>query len=144
MAVDVGIDVDLLKSEIKKTYASVSEEPEKDFIFPTASSSAPGTVARTRGRTSASGESRGREYERASERASALMSSDTASARSSRRSDIAPNEAAALTGHDLQTWWKSYVQPRKDEQSRKEFVKKLTARGLGVQPEVDQRLTNGS
>ena len=35
MAVDVGIDVDLLKSEIKKTYASVSEEPEKDFIFPT-------------------------------------------------------------------------------------------------------------
>ena len=35
MAVDVDIDVDLLKSEIKKTYASVSEEPEKDFIFPT-------------------------------------------------------------------------------------------------------------
>jgi arsenite methyltransferase len=35
MAVDVGIDVELLKSEIKKTYASVSEEPEKDFIFPT-------------------------------------------------------------------------------------------------------------
>jgi arsenite methyltransferase len=35
MAVDVGIDVDLLKSEIKKTYASVSDEPEKDFIFPT-------------------------------------------------------------------------------------------------------------
>jgi arsenite methyltransferase len=35
MAVDVEIDVDLLKSEIKKTYASVSEEPEKDFIFPT-------------------------------------------------------------------------------------------------------------
>ncbi len=31
----VGIDVDLLKSEIKKTYASVSEEPERDFIFPT-------------------------------------------------------------------------------------------------------------
>jgi hypothetical protein len=24
-----------LKSEIKKTYASVSQEPEKDFIFPT-------------------------------------------------------------------------------------------------------------
>lgn len=59
-------------------------------------------------------------------------------------SDIAPNEAAALTGHDLQTWWKSYVQPRKDAQSRKEFVKKLTARGLGVQPEVDQKLTSGS
>jgi site-specific recombinase XerC len=59
-------------------------------------------------------------------------------------SDIAPNEAAALTGHDLQTWWKNYVQPRKNAQSRKEFVRKLTARGLGVQPEVDQRLTNGS
>ncbi len=35
MAVGVGIDVDLLKSEIKKTYASVSVEPERDFIFPT-------------------------------------------------------------------------------------------------------------
>lgn len=35
MAVDAVIDVDLLKSEIKKTYASVSTEPEKDFIFPT-------------------------------------------------------------------------------------------------------------
>jgi arsenite methyltransferase len=35
MAVDVEIDVDVLKSEIKKTYASVSQEPEKDFIFPT-------------------------------------------------------------------------------------------------------------
>ncbi len=35
MAVEVEIDVDLLKSEIKKTYASVSEEPDKDFIFPT-------------------------------------------------------------------------------------------------------------
>src|SRR5918996_2047816 len=35
MAVEIGIDVDLLKSEIKKTYASVSQEPEKDFIFPT-------------------------------------------------------------------------------------------------------------
>ena len=35
MAIKVEIDVDLLKSEIKKTYASVSEEPEKDFIFPT-------------------------------------------------------------------------------------------------------------
>jgi arsenite methyltransferase len=34
-AVDVGVDVGLLKSEIKKTYASVSQEPEKDFIFPT-------------------------------------------------------------------------------------------------------------
>jgi len=35
MSVDVGIDIGLLKSEIKKTYASVSQEPEKDFIFPT-------------------------------------------------------------------------------------------------------------
>src|SRR5919202_2339642 len=35
MAIDVGVDVGLLKSEIKKTYASVSEEPDKDFIFPT-------------------------------------------------------------------------------------------------------------
>jgi SAM-dependent methyltransferase len=35
MAVDVELDVELLKSEIKKTYASVSEQPEKDFIFPT-------------------------------------------------------------------------------------------------------------
>jgi arsenite methyltransferase len=35
MAVGVDIDVSLLKSEIKKTYASVSDEPERDFIFPT-------------------------------------------------------------------------------------------------------------
>ena len=35
MAADVEIDVDVLKSEIKKTYASVSQEPGKDFIFPT-------------------------------------------------------------------------------------------------------------
>jgi arsenite methyltransferase len=35
MAVEVGIDVETLKSEIRKTYASVSQEPEKDFIFPT-------------------------------------------------------------------------------------------------------------
>jgi SAM-dependent methyltransferase len=35
LAVDVEIDVEVLKSEIKKTYASVSQEPEKDFIFPT-------------------------------------------------------------------------------------------------------------
>ena len=35
MAVDVPIDVELLKAEIKKTYASVSQEPEKDFVFPT-------------------------------------------------------------------------------------------------------------
>jgi arsenite methyltransferase len=35
MAVEADIDLDLLKSEIKKTYSSVSEEPERDFIFPT-------------------------------------------------------------------------------------------------------------
>ena len=35
MAIDVEIDVELLKTEIKKTYASVSEQPEQDFIFPT-------------------------------------------------------------------------------------------------------------
>jgi SAM-dependent methyltransferase len=35
MATEVDIDVQLLKSEIRKTYASVSQEPEKDFIFPT-------------------------------------------------------------------------------------------------------------
>jgi arsenite methyltransferase len=35
MAVEVEIDVEVLKREIKETYASVSDEPEKDFIFPT-------------------------------------------------------------------------------------------------------------
>src|SRR5205823_6315882 len=35
MAVEVEIDVELLKREIKKTYASVSEQPETEFIFPT-------------------------------------------------------------------------------------------------------------
>src|SRR6476646_2912592 len=35
MAVEVDVDVALLKSEIKKTYSSVSDEPERDFIFPT-------------------------------------------------------------------------------------------------------------
>jgi arsenite methyltransferase len=35
MAIDVELDFELLKSEIKKTYASVSEEPEREFIFPT-------------------------------------------------------------------------------------------------------------
>jgi len=35
MAVDVEIDVQLLKSEIRKTYACVSDEPDRDFIFPT-------------------------------------------------------------------------------------------------------------
>jgi SAM-dependent methyltransferase len=35
MSVEVEIDVGLLKSEIRKTYASVSQDPEKDFVFPT-------------------------------------------------------------------------------------------------------------
>ncbi len=35
MSVEAGIDVGLLKREIKKTYASVSAEPEREFIFPT-------------------------------------------------------------------------------------------------------------
>ena len=35
MAVEIEIDVQVLKREIKKTYASVSQEPEKEFIFPT-------------------------------------------------------------------------------------------------------------
>ena len=35
MSVGAGVDVGVLKREIKKTYASVSEEPETDFIFPT-------------------------------------------------------------------------------------------------------------
>ena len=35
MAVEVTIDTALLKREIKKTYAAVSQEPGTDFIFPT-------------------------------------------------------------------------------------------------------------
>ena len=35
MAVELGIDVATLKSEIKKTYARVSTTPDDDFIFPT-------------------------------------------------------------------------------------------------------------
>jgi SAM-dependent methyltransferase len=36
MAVEVtGLDTELLKGEIKKTYARVSEQPQDDFIFPT-------------------------------------------------------------------------------------------------------------
>jgi arsenite methyltransferase len=35
MAIKVDIDVEVLKCEIKKTYARVSQEPEEDFIFPT-------------------------------------------------------------------------------------------------------------
>jgi arsenite methyltransferase len=35
MAVGVDIDVEVLRCEIKKTYARVSQEPDEDFIFPT-------------------------------------------------------------------------------------------------------------
>jgi len=35
MVTGIGIDLDLLKREIKKTYASVSQTPEHDFVFPT-------------------------------------------------------------------------------------------------------------
>lgn len=35
VAGEIDMDIQLLKSEIRKTYASVSQEPEKDFIFPT-------------------------------------------------------------------------------------------------------------
>ena len=35
MAVDADIDVQLLKSEIRKTYAAVSDDPGRGFIFPT-------------------------------------------------------------------------------------------------------------
>jgi arsenite methyltransferase len=35
MPVQVDIDVETLKCEIKKTYAQVSAEPETEFIFPT-------------------------------------------------------------------------------------------------------------
>jgi arsenite methyltransferase len=35
MTVEAGVDAGLLKSEIKKTYACVSDEPEREFIFPT-------------------------------------------------------------------------------------------------------------
>jgi SAM-dependent methyltransferase len=30
-----GLDVDLLRSEIKRTYAAVSNEPDREFMFPT-------------------------------------------------------------------------------------------------------------
>jgi hypothetical protein len=48
----------------------------------------------------------------------------------------------ALTGHTEAVWWKSYVQPRRDAESRRENIEKMTARGLGVLGEVDQRLTS--
>ena len=35
MAVEVEIDVEVLKCENKKTYARVSQEPDEDFVFPT-------------------------------------------------------------------------------------------------------------
>ena len=36
MAVEVeGLDVELLRSEIQRTYAAISREPDRDFMFPT-------------------------------------------------------------------------------------------------------------
>jgi len=35
MPAEVDIDIELLKFEIRKTYAAVSREPERDFVFPT-------------------------------------------------------------------------------------------------------------
>jgi arsenite methyltransferase len=35
MAVEVDIDVGVLKREIRKTYSRVSERPDEDFVFPT-------------------------------------------------------------------------------------------------------------
>ena len=35
MTIEVPVDVDVLRSEIEKTYTQVSTEQEKDFIFPT-------------------------------------------------------------------------------------------------------------
>jgi SAM-dependent methyltransferase len=35
VAVEIDIDVQHLKREIRKTYASVSQQPERDFVFPT-------------------------------------------------------------------------------------------------------------
>ena len=35
MPVEVEIDVGVLRAEIRKTYAAVSQEPDRDFIFPT-------------------------------------------------------------------------------------------------------------
>jgi SAM-dependent methyltransferase len=34
-AVEIPVDVEVLKCEIRRTYAAVSQEPEVDFIFPT-------------------------------------------------------------------------------------------------------------
>ena len=50
-------------------------------------------------------------------------------------SGISPNEAAAaLTGHTEAVWWKSYVQPRRDAQARRDNVAILAANGIGVRP----------
>jgi len=57
-------------------------------------------------------------------------------------SGVPPNEGAALTGHDEMTWWRDYVQPRRDAQSRRDNIAALAANGIGIRAEVDQRLTN--
>jgi arsenite methyltransferase len=35
VSTELGVDVEVLKHEIKKTYACVSAEPDTDFVFPT-------------------------------------------------------------------------------------------------------------
>jgi arsenite methyltransferase len=35
MGIEIPVDVDLLKEAIKKTYAAVSQDPKKAFVFPT-------------------------------------------------------------------------------------------------------------
>ena len=35
MTTELPVDVDLLREEIQKTYTSVSEEQDRDFVFPT-------------------------------------------------------------------------------------------------------------
>jgi SAM-dependent methyltransferase len=35
VAIEVGVDVEYLKCEIRKTYARLSTEPEESFVFPT-------------------------------------------------------------------------------------------------------------
>jgi hypothetical protein len=35
VASHVDIDVGVLKREIRKTYSSVSQEPDRNFVFPT-------------------------------------------------------------------------------------------------------------
>jgi integrase len=44
-------------------------------------------------------------------------------------SEVPPDDAAALTGHTEAVGWKCYVQPRRDAESRRENIEKMTSRG---------------